>query len=238
MPDSGFFPHGFDEATDRGSAEGAPLSASLSNNMLTAPSQAKINDLKRQQTRARYAKKRAETIVLNIADLVEKYGLSRIGFLTLTHADDLKFTEKIDWQESQSRYHSFRTHVLNNLFEKHMTVLEPQQNGRIHYHLLVVCKEDIKWGFDFNQIAKKDLPKKIRYSSASPYLKGLWSKLRSKCKLYGLGRSELLPIKSSKKAVADYVGTYSNFFTNNDGAYQLVITDSVACTDTYNATVG
>jgi len=37
---------------------------------------------------------------------------------------------------------------------------------------------------------------------------------------------------------AGYVGTYSNFFTNNDGAYQLVITDSVACTDTYNATVG
>lgn len=36
---------------------------------------------------------------------------------------------------------------------------------------------------------------------------------------------------------AGFVGTYSNFFTAETGAYQLVITDSVACTDTYNATV-
>lgn len=36
---------------------------------------------------------------------------------------------------------------------------------------------------------------------------------------------------------AGFVGTYSNFFTDTTGAYQLVITDSVDCTDTYNATV-
>jgi hypothetical protein len=36
---------------------------------------------------------------------------------------------------------------------------------------------------------------------------------------------------------AGFVGTYSNFFTDTTGAYQLVITDSVACTDTFNATV-
>lgn len=36
---------------------------------------------------------------------------------------------------------------------------------------------------------------------------------------------------------AGFVGTYSNFFTAETGAYQLVITDSVACTDTFNATV-
>jgi len=37
---------------------------------------------------------------------------------------------------------------------------------------------------------------------------------------------------------AGYVGTFSNFFTADNGAYQLVITDSVNCTDTYNANVG
>ena len=47
-----------------------------------------------------------------------------------------------------------------------------------------------------------------RYSSAPPYLRAVWRELRIKCKAYGFGRHELLPIKSNADAMAQYIGKY------------------------------
>ena len=61
---------------------------------------------------------------------------------------------------------------------------------------------DIRTGVDFTQFALG------RYSSAPPYLRAVWRELRIKCKAYGFGRHELLPIKSNADAMAQYIGKY------------------------------
>jgi len=50
---------------------------------------------------------------------------------------------------------------------------------------------------------------KRRYVETAPrQLRECWSELRSICKHYGLGRSELLPLRKCAGAVAHYVGAY------------------------------
>ena len=53
-------------------------------------------------------------------------------------------------------------------------VVEPQghRGNAVHYHLLVVCPDDIRTGFDFEAIQRRD------YRSASSTLRGMWSTLR------------------------------------------------------------
>ena len=150
----------------------------------------------------KYHAKVAFSIQCNVKELARLYGIKRLGFLTLTFADHLDWREVDDWKEGQRRFNSFATNVLRELFTEYMTILEPQGSGRIHFHLLVVCREDIRTGFDFDGLVKRD------YSSASKYLRGLWGELRRKCKHYSFGRSELLPIKTNEEAVGHYVGSY------------------------------
>ena len=71
-----------------------------------------------------------------------------------------------------------------------------------HYHLLVVMAEDIRTGFDFAAVKRKN------YQSASPYLRREWQFWRKTAPKYGFGRTELLPIKKTAEGVAKYVGKY------------------------------
>ena len=70
------------------------------------------------------------------------------------------------------------------------------------FTVLVLLPYDIRTGVDFTQFALG------RYSSAPPYLRAVWRELRIKCKAYGFGRHELLPIKSNADAMAQYIGKY------------------------------
>lgn len=142
-------------------------------------------------------RKKAWGLAENVKYLVERHGLERIGFLTLTFAENLT-----DFREANRRFNSLRTHVLKELFSEFIVVVEPQKRGAVHFHLLVACRQDIRTGFDFDGIAKRD------YSSASPFLRGLWKVLREAMPRYGFGRSELLPVKSSSEGMARYVGKY------------------------------
>ena len=69
----------------------------------------------------------AHSVALNVRHLAEKFGFERIGFLTLTFAED------IDWREAQRRFHSLATGFLAHEFAAYMMVLEFQRNGRPHY---------------------------------------------------------------------------------------------------------
>jgi hypothetical protein len=123
--------------------------------------------------------------------MIEKYGADRIGFLTLTFADLVK-----DTKEAQRRFSSLSRGVLKR-YEEWIAVIERTKKGRIHFHLLVVCVQDIRRGIDFSRIKAKE------YSTANAALRAEWLFWRKVAPKYRFGRTELLPVKS-----AGGVGTY------------------------------
>lgn len=143
------------------------------------------------------ARKSASALAWNVKAMAEKWGLEHLGFLTLTFADHV-----LDGREAQRRFHSISTHILRERYPAYIRVLERQKSGRIHYHLLVVLAEDIRTGFDFEAVSNRD------YRLASPYLRREWAFWRRTAKDYRLGRTELLPIKSTSEGIARYVGKY------------------------------
>jgi hypothetical protein len=142
-------------------------------------------------------KKTAFALTENIQKLVKKYGLERIGFLTLTFADHVT-----DGKEAQRRFNSWNSNVFRKRYAESICVPERMKSGRLHLHLLVVLDEDIRTGFDFEGVANSD------YRSANTYLRNEWAFLRKSAKAYGFGRTELLPIKSTAEGIAKYVGKY------------------------------
>lgn len=162
-------------------------------------------------------RKRSFEIRENVKALSAKHGIEKLGFLTLTFRENLQ-----DPKEAQKRFNSLASNVLRPMFADYMMVVEPQSRGAIHYHLLVVCREDIRTGFDFCSFvracesgrkqgyrsADHRRLTKIYASSAGPELKYMWRYLRNKMPLYGFGRYELLPIKSNSEAISKYVGGY------------------------------
>ena len=142
-------------------------------------------------------RKTAFALKCNVLLLIARFGLERIGFLTLTFARHV-----VDYKQAQKALHSLMTGVLKKRYAAYIIVMERMDSGRIHYHLLVALAEDIRTGFDFAAVKRKD------YSSASPYLRREWAFWRKVAPKYGFGRTELLPIKKTAEGVAKYVGKY------------------------------
>ena len=142
-------------------------------------------------------KKSACALAWNVQFLAEKYGLQRLGFLTLTFAENI-----LDPKEAQRRFNSLSTGVLRLRYQDYIRVWERTKKGRIHYHLLVVLDSDIRTGFDFSAVANND------YRTACQALRDEWAFWRKTAKSYGFGRTELLPVKSTAEGIARYVGKY------------------------------
>lgn len=143
------------------------------------------------------ARRTAFALAENVRLLAERFGLERLGFLTLTFRDHVT-----DIREAQRRFHSLRTHVLAERYPASIAVVERMKSKRIHFHLLVVCPHDIRTGFDFAAVAAGD------YSSANEWLRKEWAFWRRTAPSFGFGRTELLPIKSTAEGIAKYVGKY------------------------------
>lgn len=143
------------------------------------------------------ARKSASALAWNVKAMAHKYGLERLGFLTLTFRDPVT-----DIREAQRRFNSLASHVLRSRYEDYIAVVERQKSGRIHFHLIVALPGDIRTGFDFSAIDAQD------YRTASPYLRSEWAFWRRTARLYGFGRTELLPIRSTEEGIARYVGKY------------------------------
>ena len=139
----------------------------------------------------------AYALKVNVEAAVERWGLERTGFLTLTFADHV-----LDSKEAQRRMNSLTTHVLRPRYGGAIRVIERQESGRIHYHVLIDVGVDIRTGFDFAAIERQD------YRSASPALRSEWGFWRRTAKAYRFGRTELLPILSTAECVGRYVGGY------------------------------
>lgn len=148
-----------------------------------------------------YHKRQAQTLFLNVERLITKVAKSigHVGFLTLTFEDNVT-----DFREASRRFNSLKTNFLSKYseFGEWICTKEQQKRGAWHFHLLICLKEDIREGINFEELAKRN------YSSASPYLRQIWSDLREAMPKYHFGRSELLPIRSNSEAMARYIGKY------------------------------
>ena len=142
-------------------------------------------------------RKSAMALELNVHQFIETFGINHVGFLTLTFADDVQ-----DVKEASRRFHSLRTNFLKKHFEHYICVYERMKSGRIHFHLIVNTREDIRRGLNFAAIAARN------YTSANPALRQLWKILRENMEKYGFGRSELMPVKTNSKGLARYVAKY------------------------------
>ena len=90
--------------------------------------------------------------------------------------------------------------------------------GYLHFHILLDVKEDIRTGFDFElyqrsvDLRKQRMPyrhlERQAFRTANVQLRNLWATFRQVLPLYGFGRHELLPIRTTAEAAAKYVGKY------------------------------
>jgi len=143
------------------------------------------------------------TLEANVWEFVKLHGLGHVGFLTLTVPVNLSFTSAIDRREAGRRWDNWRRKGLARIGALGwVRVVEPQRTGRIHFHCLLGFAEDIRTGVNFAEF------KAGKYRSAGADLRRKWKTLREDLPAYGFGRHELLPIRATAGAVADYVGKY------------------------------
>ena len=178
-------------------ATGEVLSLPCRSLETTQPGMAKDRGLTTPAGLAGPHRKVASALSWNVAHVCQKYGIDRVGFLTLTFADHVLCA-----REASRRFNSLASHVLTKRYAAYVRVLERQKSGRIHYHLLVVLPDDIRTGADFDAFAKRD------YKSANNHLRREWAYWRKTAGNYGFGRTELMPIRSDANALGQYVGKY------------------------------
>jgi hypothetical protein len=143
-------------------------------------------------------KRMSEVIAQELIALAKRFGIERLGFFTLTFEG-----EAPSIKDALRKFKSLANGVLKRRYVRGMRILERgEENGRVHFHCVIVLDRDIRTGFDFDAVARKD------YSSASQYLRDEWAFWRDKAPLYGFGRTELLPVKSTAEGLARYVGSY------------------------------
>lgn len=100
--------------------------------------------------------------------------------------------------EAQRCFHSLRTHVLCKRYKEFIRVYARSEEGRIHYHVLVVMDRDIRTGCSFARLKRKD------YRHAPVALREEWKFWTETASRYGFGRTELLPIEKNAAAIANY----------------------------------
>ena len=142
-------------------------------------------------------KKAVFALQTNIAALCNKYGTNKIGFLTLTFADNVQCHK-----EATKRFNSLATNVLKNNYLAWVRISERQKSGRWHFHLVIACKNDIRRGLKFDELKNRN------YKSANTALREQWAFWRNMAKKYKFGRTELLPIKTDSERVAAYLAKY------------------------------
>jgi len=150
----------------------------------------------------------------NAEAFINHFGRDHCAFWTITDKQNLHP------REFAKRWNSFRTN--EGLFIlAFMRVLEPQKNGRPHYHFLVAVAWDLQPDtFDWDAYhraneawrakdGKVNQAARNRYVESVPMqTRSLWKRLREVLPRYGLGRSEFLPLRKTGKQVSNYVAKY------------------------------
>lgn len=161
-------------------------------------------------------KKQADTLTKNIAWLATTFGNERIGFLTLTLGDmdaGGRYRNLRDRKEAQRRFRSLLTNVIAKRYLCGVIVTERHRNGGLHFHLAVVCADDIHGQIDFAAcFPPKDARGKPQYkpdyATANAAIKREWAFWRCIAKLYGFGRHQLQPMRANGEALGRYLAAY------------------------------
>lgn len=185
----------------------APLPCQNSNNCTETPTLAPLVGAE---------KKRCFSLKLNVEGFVKYHGRDHSAFFTTTDKDGLHP------KEYAKRWHSFMTHE-SSWVAGYLRVLEPQRNGRPHFHNVTATTFDMKpdqFDWEAFDLAAKAYDQgdrstfntmRARYAaSAAPELRDLWKETRGEKGLmarYGLGRCEILPIRKVG-AIPHYLGSY------------------------------
>jgi hypothetical protein len=168
---------------------------------------------------SRHAFKTEFCLKENVEQAAKNYGLDKLGFLTVTFRMPVYSAEL-----AQDRLNSLLTNVIRPRYGNgYICVFERHESGAIHFHFLVVVQKDIRTGFDWSLAhAAYEAQKKRDFATASKlwsaaaasaengdYLRGEWKFWRNVARRYRwLGRCELLPVRSTAEAVAEYTGGY------------------------------
>ena len=128
---------------------------------------------------------------------IEHTGENNVGVFLLTLPGGLSI------KDFQKKWHSFQTGVLRKIFPVGMWTRERQpRSGCWHCHAVVDMRRDIRTGFPFAEVERKD------YRNVDRRLRVLWRLLRVKAKAYGFGWNTLEPIKTTGPAAAKYLAKY------------------------------
>lgn len=157
-----------------------------------------------------YYRKSAFTLKNNVERLIHlAQSPGHVGFLTLTFPDNVT-----DHREAYRRFRSFNSNFLApypNVSEW-ISTKERQARGAWHYHLAIQTTEDIRQGFDWAEYGQwlddYKQGKVRRLKTGNEALRCLWRDFKAAQKEYGLGRSELLPIRTNEEGLARYLGKY------------------------------
>ena len=181
---------------DTGAAPSLSLCHNCTEGELSAP---------RRVRSASYIAKSKDCLRNEIEEAIRMHGVERVGLLTITipESPPLRWSVASEWKTFMGQWHSFASHVLAPVVHSWCRQTEPQRNGNIHLHVVVVFKPgvDIRTGFDFKAVDRGD------YRSVCPFLRSFWAMLREKAPLYGFGRCETIPVKSPA-GCGFYMGKY------------------------------
>jgi hypothetical protein len=172
--------------------------------------------------------KKAETLYANLSSLVERVGIERVGFVTLTTVDNC--TER---SEAFRRFRAFASGVLRPERVESICIPERQERGAIHFHLAAAFPWDIRTGFNFAAVSNAAAVKRQHYlgggkwtagkldefkrwqgfyiQSANQQLRRWWRLVRDfnhAARTAAFGRCETLPVLSNAAAVSRYLGAY------------------------------
>jgi len=161
--------------------------------------------------------KRAFALRNNLKSFFDHYGRDHCAFFTLS---PLPGTEP---KELAGRFNDARKREFGWMLS-YVRVLEPRRDGTAHHHYAVATKFDMHPDlFDWAafKVAQEQAPRRGtppgplfaemrgRYSSsATPELRDCWKENKAVSKAYGLGRVEMLPIRTCAVAMGHYVGKY------------------------------
>jgi hypothetical protein len=159
-------------------------------------------------------RKAAFKLRMDLEAFVRHYGRNHCAFFTVTDPDG------VHPREFAKRWNSYRTNE-GQWIKDYIKVVEPQKNGRPHYHFVVAVEWDMEPDrFDWDaflgaQVAFhekrwavfRELRQRYKATAAGQTVEQ-WKINRTVLPNYGLGRPELVPIRKGEAALAEYVGKY------------------------------
>ncbi len=96
-----------------------------------------------------YQKRMAQVVTWKMELLERKYGVNRLMVIHLTPREAWDHTQ---WARA---FKGLLAHCLSKAYSDYLLVMERgSKGGRLHGHLVVACKEDVRTGYDFAARAK------------------------------------------------------------------------------------